>query len=203
VAAWISYRHAVQIVTAHGEPGAVGRAYPVLIDGLIIAASMVLLDAARHQEAAPRLAWWLLGAGIGATLAVNVLAGVAYGPLGAVVSAWPAAAFVGCYELLMIMVRASARRAAGTAGETPAGGEFPQAVQLPSPPEQFLPGPATSAEEAARAWLRATRDVGNLASANAAAVRFGVPRKTATELRAAVLAESNGHRAADTGEEPS
>ena len=91
VAAWISYRHAVEIVTAHGEPGAVGRLYPVVIDGLIVAASMVLLDAARHREPAPRLAWWLLGAGIGATLAANVLAGVPSGWLGAIVAAWPAA----------------------------------------------------------------------------------------------------------------
>ena len=91
VAAWISYRHAVEIVTAHGEPGAVGRMYPVVIDGLIVAASMVLLDAARHREPAPRLAWWLLGAGIGATLAANVLAGVPSGWLGAIVAAWPAA----------------------------------------------------------------------------------------------------------------
>ena len=111
VAAWISYRHAVEIVTAHGETGAVGRLYPVVIDGLIVAASMVLLDAARHREPAPRLAWWLLGAGIGATLAANVLAGVPSGWLGAIVAAWPAAAFVGCYELLMMLVRASARRA--------------------------------------------------------------------------------------------
>ena len=111
VAAWISYRHAVEIVTAHGEPGAVGRLYPVVIDGLIVAASMVLLDAARHREPAPRLAWWLLGTGIGATLAVNVLAGVPSGWLGAIVAAWPALAFVGCYELLMMLVRASARRA--------------------------------------------------------------------------------------------
>jgi Protein of unknown function (DUF2637) len=111
VAAWISYRHAVEIVTAHGEPGAVGRMYPVVIDGLIVAASMVLLDAARHREDAPRLAWWLLGAGIGATLAANVLAGVPSGWLGAIVAAWPAAAFVGCYELLMMLVRAAARRA--------------------------------------------------------------------------------------------
>lgn len=75
VAALISYRHAVTMVTAHGEPGLVGHLYPVVIDGLIVAASMVLLDAARHQEEAPALALWLLGAGITATLAVNVLAG--------------------------------------------------------------------------------------------------------------------------------
>jgi hypothetical protein len=38
-----------------------------VIDGIIVAASMVLLDAARHREGAPPLPWWLLGAGIGVT----------------------------------------------------------------------------------------------------------------------------------------
>lgn len=116
VAGWVSYRHAVTVVTAHGETGWVGRMYPATIDGLIVAASMVLLDAARHRDRAPALAVWLLAAGITATLAANVLAGAGYGPLGAVVSAWPALAFVGCYELLMLLVRASARRSATAAG---------------------------------------------------------------------------------------
>ena len=116
VAGWVSYRHAVTVVSAHGESGWVGRMYPATVDGLIIAASMVLLDAARHRDRAPALAVWLLAAGITATLAANVLAGAGYGPLGAVVSAWPALAFVGCYELLMLLVRASARRSADRSG---------------------------------------------------------------------------------------
>ena len=119
VAGWVSYRHAVAVVSAHGEPGIVGRWYPVTIDGLIIAASMVLLDAASHEEDAAPLAWWLLGAGIGATLAVNVLAGLPSGWFAAIVAGWPAAAFVGCYELLMMLVRANARR--GVSPGTPAG----------------------------------------------------------------------------------
>ena len=41
VAGWVSYRHAVTVVTAHGETGWVGRMYPATIDGLIVAASMV------------------------------------------------------------------------------------------------------------------------------------------------------------------
>ena len=124
VAGWVSYRHAVTVVSAHGESGWVGRMYPATVDGLIIAASMVLLDAARHRDRAPALAVWLLAAGITATLAANVLAGAGYGPLGAVVSAWPALAFVGCYELLMLLVRASARRSAyrsGTVARTGTG----------------------------------------------------------------------------------
>jgi hypothetical protein len=66
---------------------------------------MVLLDAARRQVRPPRLARWLLAAGIGATLFANVLAGAAYGVLGAAVAAWPALAAVGSYELLMYLVR--------------------------------------------------------------------------------------------------
>lgn len=184
VAAWISYRHAVQIVTAHGEPGIVGQCYPVVIDGLIVAASMVLLDAAKHRETAPRLAWWLLGAGIVATLAVNVLAGAEAGPLGAVIAAWPALAFVGCYELVMILVRASARRAGEQAG--------PDAEPQASAVLAVVP---SSAESAAEASMRATLAAGNPWSVNALATKFSLPRAAATDIRARVLAEAGGDQA--------
>jgi hypothetical protein len=75
------------------------------VDGLIYCASMVLLDAARRDVTAPPLARWLLAAGIGATLFANVWAGLPSGPLGAAVAAWPAAALVGSYELLMLLIR--------------------------------------------------------------------------------------------------
>jgi hypothetical protein len=52
--------------------------------------------------------------GIAATLAANVLAGIGSGTLGAVAAAWPALAFVRCYELLMRM-----------SGHLP-GGPYPQ-----------------------------------------------------------------------------
>jgi hypothetical protein len=182
VAAWISYRHAVDVVTVHGEPGAVGRAYPVVVDGLIVAASMVLLDAARHREDPPRLAWWMLAAGIGATLAVNVLAGVPSGWLGAIIAAWPAAAFVGCYELLMLLVRASARRAGALSGSG------------------FSAGPPSDAEAAAIASMRATLAAGNPWSANALSSRFGMSRQAATKIRSTVLAEANGHHPETTSD---
>jgi hypothetical protein len=116
VAAYVSYWHSVEVVTGHGEPGIIGHLYPVVIDGIIVAASMVLLDAARHHEDAPRLAWLLLGAGIAVTLAANVAYGAGYGVAGALWAAWPAAAFVGCYELLLMLARASARRESSTPG---------------------------------------------------------------------------------------
>jgi hypothetical protein len=175
VAAYVSYWHCVEVVTGHGEPGIVGHLYPVVIDGIIVAASMVLLDAARHQDDAPKLAWLLLLAGIGVTLAANVTYGTRFGAAGALWAAWPAAAFVGCYELLMLLVRASARRS----GNEPPGAT-PAAV----------PG---TAEIAAEASLRATLAAGNPWTINQLAERFSLTRATATKLRTRVLAESNGH----------
>lgn len=57
VAGWVSYVHAYDVVTAHGEHGALAHLYPGTIDGLIYAASMVLLDAVRRDVKAPKLAY--------------------------------------------------------------------------------------------------------------------------------------------------
>jgi len=110
VAGWVSYEHAYAVVSAHGEGGSVARLYPVTIDGLIYAASMVLLDAARRKVDPPTMAYWLLGVGITATVAANVLDGLGHGPLSAGIAAWPAAALVGSYEMLMLLIRGSVRR---------------------------------------------------------------------------------------------
>lgn len=177
IAALISYRHAVGVVSAHGEPGMVGRLYPVLIDGLIIAASMVLLDAARYREPAPPLAWWMLAAGIVATVAVNVVAGVPSGWLGAIVAAWPAGAFVGCCELVTALVRASARRLMFTP---------PGALDAVS--QDAAPAP-TCVEEAAAMALRATIVAGNPLSGRQLEARFGLTRAQATKVRQLVSAD--------------
>jgi hypothetical protein len=108
VAGFVSYRHALQVVSVHGETGLLARAYPLTIDGLIYAASMVLLNAARRGLDRPPLAYVALGLGIAATLAANIAAGLAYGPVGAIVAAWPAPALVISYELLMLVIRSSA-----------------------------------------------------------------------------------------------
>ena len=175
VAAYVSYWHAVKVVTGSGEPGSIAHFYPIVIDGIIVAASMVLLDAARHGEAAPKLAWWLLGSGIAVTFAANLTYGVAFGLAGALWAAWPAAAFVGCYELLLLLVRASARRQSSA-----------NILHCSSP----LP---SAAETAAEASLRATLAAGNPWSANQLQAQFRLTRAEATKLRTRVLAGSNGH----------
>ena len=136
IAAVISYQHAFELVRSHGESGVTARLVPFTVDGLIWAASMVVLDASRRGQAVPRLAAWSLGTGIVATVGANLAHGVGHGPVGALVSAWPALALVGSFELLMMLIRtgrgaraaevspssvpartiAGARWAAGTAG---------------------------------------------------------------------------------------
>ncbi len=175
VAAYISYWHAVEVVTRHGEQAVRGHLYPVVIDGIIVAASMVVLDAARHREGAPKLAWSLLLSGIGVTLAANVAFGVTYGLAGALWAAWPALAFVGCYELLMMLVRAAARRSqTGPAGTV--------SSSVPS-----------AAGASAEASLRATLAAGNPWSVNQLVTQFRLTRAEATKLRTRVLASANGH----------
>ena len=163
VAGWVSYLHAWEVVRAHGEAGPVGRLYPATVDGLIYAASMALLDAARRGAPAPRLARWLLAAGIGATLLANVLAGAAAGPLGAAVAAWPALALTGSYELLMTMIR-------GHAAAAPAS----------SP----APGPADDAAGSAAAAYRASVAAGAPLSQRAMARQFGLSRRCAARIAA-------------------
>ena len=48
VAAVISYQHAYELVRSHGESGLTARLLPFTVDGLIWAASMVVLDASRR-----------------------------------------------------------------------------------------------------------------------------------------------------------
>jgi hypothetical protein len=105
VAAVASYEHAYDLVQAHGEAGWTARLVPLTVDGLVYASSMVMLDSARRGMPVPALARWLLGLGIAATLAANVAHGLGHGPVGAAVAAWPAVALVGCYELLMMVIR--------------------------------------------------------------------------------------------------
>jgi len=109
VAAIISYQHAYELVTSHGETGMSAHLLPFTVDGLIWAASMVVLDASRRHHPVPPLAKWSLAVGIVATIGANLAHGLNHGPIGAAVSAWPALALVGSFELLMLLIRTRAR----------------------------------------------------------------------------------------------
>jgi hypothetical protein len=76
-----------------------------------------------------------------ATLAANIAAGIASGPVGAVVAAWPAPALVISYELLMYLVRSGIPAAPAPAPEPPASlnGRAAEAAELFA--EQLAAGP--------------------------------------------------------------
>ncbi len=141
VAAVVSFRHALEVVQDHGETRDTAMLYPLTIDGLVFASSMVLLDSARRGEKAPTLAKWTLGIGIGATVAVNVLHGIAHGIVGAVIAAWPALALVLAVELLMGLIRRGRQVAVEPATEPAA------AVEIVEPPAASDPAPTDPADE--------------------------------------------------------
>jgi Protein of unknown function (DUF2637) len=151
VAAVISYRHAYELVSTHGETGVTARLVPFTVDGLILAASMLILDANRRHRPVPPLARWCLGAGILATIGANLAHGLGHGAIGALVSAWPALALAGSFELLMTLIRTEARACAATAPSVHANHALPIAgddapIALPE---------AVGVEQTVRAWHNA------------------------------------------------
>jgi len=156
VAAVISYRHAYELVTTHGETGLTARLLPFTVDGLILAASMLILDSSRRGLPVPPLARWCLGAGIATTIRANLAHGLGHGPIGALVSAWPALALAGSFELLMTLIRTDP---CGTQTATPAGHEHQAEPVLNHP----APPGAPEMEQTVRAWHTAGRSQRSIA----------------------------------------
>jgi Protein of unknown function (DUF2637) len=167
VAAIISYRHAYELVSTHGETSMTARLVPFTVDGLILAASMLILDANRRNQPVPPLARSCLAAGILATIGANLAHGLGHGPIGALVSAWPALALAGSFELLMTLIRPEPRASA-----TPASCAQMSHL-LPAPDHDAPPAlpRAPSLEQTVRAW----HDAGH--SQRAIARELGIDRR--------------------------
>jgi len=173
-AAVVSYSHIYGLGRAHGQDGVAARLLPLSVDGLILAASLVLLHEARNDRDAPRLTRLMLWLGIAATIGANIAYGAGYGLLGALISAWPAVAFIGAIEIATQVRRARAPRAA-TSG--------------PAVPK--VPG---DVEQAVRAAYAASVAAGAPLSQRAMAERFGLSRRKVSQLVAEVTASGNGYR---------
>jgi hypothetical protein len=174
-AAVVSYSHIYGLGRVHGQDGTAARLLPLSVDGLILAASLVLLHEARNGRDAPALARFMLWLGISATIGANIAFGTGYGLLGALISAWPAVAFIGAVEIAMQQVRRARVPRAVTA--TPAVPEVPGDV-----------------EQAVRAAYAASVAAGAPLSQRAMAERFGLSRRKVSQLAAQVTASGNGHR---------
>jgi hypothetical protein len=176
-AAVVSYSHIYDLGRAHGQAGTAARLLPLSVDGLILAASLVLLHEARQGGRAPILARLMLALGVSATVGANVAYGMAFGPLGALISAWPAVAFIGSAEMALSMIRSSR-------SSLPVG-NVEQRTLVP-----FVPADAL---DAARAAFAASVAASNPISQRQMIARFGLTRTQERKVRQSVLAQSNGH----------
>jgi len=178
-AAIVSYRHAYELVHGHGESGAAAVIGPATVDGMIYASGMVLLQAARYKIAAPRLAYVGLWLGIAATVGANVAHGIGHGPVGALVSAWPAVALITSYEILMKLIRTGRPDPSAAVRDRP---------EPPGTAGRHCPhGPAASVHEAVQQAYLHGRDCEHTApSQRQLAASFNVDRKKVAALVAEV-----------------
>jgi hypothetical protein len=86
-----------------------------------------------------------------ATVGANLAHGIGHGPIGALVSAWPALGLVGAFELLMMLIRTGRQDQPGDAGAAAQSHAVP-------PLEQNAPPALTAAptlEQTVLAWYEA------------------------------------------------
>ncbi|MCE3553173.1 DUF2637 domain-containing protein [Pseudonocardia sp. RS11V-5] len=105
VAAVASYVHMHELATEAGE-GWRAHLIPLSVDGLLVAASMVMLVRRRAGLRAGLLPWTGLVLGLAASLGANVAA-AAPTPLSWIVSGWPPLALALSFELLILVTRQS------------------------------------------------------------------------------------------------
>ncbi|MPZ64551.1 MAG: DUF2637 domain-containing protein [Pseudonocardiaceae bacterium] len=216
VAAVVSYAHMETVADRSGEGW---RSYllPLSVDGLMVAASMVLLTRRRAGLPGGALAWCALLAGVGASLAANVAA--AEPTITArLVAAWPAVAFAVAFELLLEQRRQPAAEPArdpepvvrapvsnpASAAE-PVRAESLVTVQAAPPARAPAPSPTPggAGELAARARELAARNGGKPPGRRALAKQLGVTEHAARtvldQLTPASAASSNGAAAPKDG----
>jgi Protein of unknown function (DUF2637) len=118
IAGYASYWHQVAVATSAGERAEIAHVIPLSVDGMLVVASIVMVDD-RQQGRKPR--WsariaFLIGTL--ATIGANV-AGAHPTPLGRTVAAWPALA-------LLLVVEMLSRKGKQIPGEIPTAAPTPQ-----------------------------------------------------------------------------
>jgi hypothetical protein len=160
-AAIVSYSHIYYLGRHNGQDGTAARLLPLSVDGLIAAASLVMLHSARNKLPVPTLARAMLALGVAATVGANVAYGLPFGVVGALVSAWPAVAFVGSVEMAVRFVRDARHTAAGEAAGDEEddsgrdGGKPPESAKAPPKPPAS-PKNTPTAMDKARAAIAAS-----------------------------------------------
>jgi len=178
--------------TVADRAGEQWRAYllPLSVDGLVVAASMVLLTRRRAGLPGGRLAWCALLGGVGASLAANIAAAEPT-TTARVVAAWPALAFAVAFELLL----QQRREPVGEPVDEPVGEDSPAAepvVDVPVEVDEPEVEPAVEPDPVAARiaeLVSAAHTEGRPVGRRTVARELGV-----TEYRAGqLLARTNNH----------
>lgn len=207
IAAVVSYSHMQQLGYHHGESW---RSYliPVSIDGLMAAASMVLLTRRRSGLPASPLAWVALALGGIASLSAN-MADAQPNATAILYAGWAPLGFLLAFELLLQQRRAEEAKTtqdgAGSAvpiqpAEPALPIVAPVVVATPEPvvavrPEAPKPAvrratkPAAATAEERRNWVRQELAAGRTPTGADVDKRFGPPRSGARIVKE-VVAES-------------
>lgn len=131
-AAVASYRHARTVVARSGDP-AMAPWLPLSVDGMLLAA-LVVIWVRRHRGAPAGLFPWVaFGTGMVATIAAN-LAAAEHTPEGYVVALWPPVAFALTLELVALVAHRTAPPAATVA-------DLVASRDVPVPPPADSPAP--------------------------------------------------------------
>ncbi|GIH22982.1 hypothetical protein Aph01nite_12920 [Acrocarpospora phusangensis] len=186
VAAYVSFRHQFGLAIAAKEPPEVAWTLPVLIDGMIAMASLVMLDTSKRGQAAPWLARLTLAAGALATLAANVAHGWSGGWESRLISAVAPLVLVVAYELLMGMLRRGAIVAESAISGPPADQPSVPIADVPV----LTPAVPRTASEAARAAYEASITEGKPISERGLGDRFNLTRPQARQTIGHVVIEA-------------
>lgn len=113
VAASASYTHMQELAAHHGQ-GWLAYLIPLSVDGMILAASLLIVNARRTYSETPWLAWLALVVGVLVSLAANVASALP-DITSRLISAWPPVAFAAAFEIILRLVRNTDSNPAGVA----------------------------------------------------------------------------------------
>ena len=193
VAAVVSYAHMREVAARAGE-GWRALLLPLSVDGLVVAASMVLLTRRRVGMTGGWLPWWALLGGVGASLAANVAAAEPTATA-RVVAAWPALAFAVAFELLLQQRRVAVAEPVDTQPVepvVPVGPDRPTAGPVVDGPGE-VPAAEPAAERAQQRVPSPAAGEPNVSGPGAAVGRGGLEER-ARELLATAGTRRPGRR---------
>lgn len=138
-----SFGHMYDWARLNAEPHWRALLFPISVDGMMVAATVVLYVDHRLDRAPHKLAYFLLGAGVVVSVSANVLHDWQAIFAQKWISGWGPLALFGSFHLIMQFIRSLAGMVAAVPDADPVPAVATLAVWLWRPPSQrIMPGPA-------------------------------------------------------------